>query len=145
MTRYVIAAATLLRIVAEDAPVAPEHQIVAPSSIRSEALSLLFGAVRRGELTEEAALQRHDRTTELEMRLLGDRVARRTAWRIAREQGWRRRAMRSTSQSHSCRPMRSSPLTQPSLGRRRAWCRWCSSTPSACRRPEAEPDKMLMG
>jgi len=34
------------------------------------------------------ALQHHERLTELKMRLLGDRVSRRTAWRIAREQGW---------------------------------------------------------
>ena len=31
---------------------------------------------------------RHERLTELKMRLLGDRVSRRTAWRIARERGW---------------------------------------------------------
>ena len=39
-------------------------------------------------LTEEVALQRHERLTELKMRLLGDRVSRRVAWKIAREQGW---------------------------------------------------------
>ncbi|MCU1491537.1 MAG: hypothetical protein JWM85_2942 [Acidimicrobiaceae bacterium] len=88
MTRYVVDAPTLLRLVAEEVQVDPEHQIVAPSLIRSEALSLLFDAVRRGELTEEEALRRHARLTELKMRLLGDRVSRRTAWQIAREQGW---------------------------------------------------------
>ena len=30
----------------------------------------------------------HERLTEVKVRLLGDRVSRRTAWRIAREQGW---------------------------------------------------------
>jgi predicted nucleic acid-binding protein len=45
-------------------------------------------AVHRGDLTDEVALQHHERLTELKMRLLGDRVSRRTAWRIAREQGW---------------------------------------------------------
>jgi hypothetical protein len=30
----------------------------------------------------------HQRLTELKMRLLGDQASRRTAWRIAREQGW---------------------------------------------------------
>jgi predicted nucleic acid-binding protein len=88
VTRYVIDAPTLLRLVAEGVQVGPDHQIVAPSLIRSEALSLLFDAVRRGELTEETALQRHERLTELKMRLLGDRVSRRTAWRLATEQGW---------------------------------------------------------
>src|SRR5918996_1404211 len=89
MTRYVIDAATLLHLVAEGVQVSPEHQIVAPNLIRSQALSLLLEAVQAGDLTEQVALQRHERLTELKMRLLGDRVSRRTAWRIAREQGWR--------------------------------------------------------
>jgi predicted nucleic acid-binding protein len=89
MTRYVIDAATLLHLVAEGVRVSPEHQLVAPNLIRSQALSLLLEAVHAGDLTEEVALQRHERLTELKMRLLGDRVSRRTAWRIAREQGWR--------------------------------------------------------
>jgi predicted nucleic acid-binding protein len=88
MTRYVIDAPTLLRLVAEGVRVHPEHQIVAPNLIRSQALALLLAAVRRGDLAEEVALQHHERLTELKMRLLGDRVSRRTAWRIAREQGW---------------------------------------------------------
>ncbi len=88
MTRYVIDAPTLLHLVANNIPVSPRHQIVAPNLIRSHALTLLFQAVRRGDLTEELALQHHERSTELKMRLLGDRVSRRTAWKIAREQSW---------------------------------------------------------
>ncbi len=34
------------------------------------------------------ALQRHERFTEIKMRLLGDRMSRRTAWKIAQAQGW---------------------------------------------------------
>ena len=86
MTRYVIDARTLLHIVANGIQVSPRHQIVAPNRIRSQALSLLFEAVRNGELTEDLALQYHQRLTELKMRLLGDRRSRHTAWRIAREQ-----------------------------------------------------------
>jgi predicted nucleic acid-binding protein len=88
MTRYVIDAPTLLHLVGNDVPVSPRHRIVAPNVIRSQALSLLLAAVRRGDLTEDLALQHHERLTELKMRLLGDRVSRRTAWRIAREQDW---------------------------------------------------------
>ncbi|MDQ6656805.1 MAG: type II toxin-antitoxin system VapC family toxin [Actinomycetota bacterium] len=88
MTRFVIDAQTLLHLVATDAPIGPRHQLVAPNLIRSQALSLLLEAVRRGDLTEAQALQQHERLTELKMRLLGDRVSRRTAWKIAREQGW---------------------------------------------------------
>jgi predicted nucleic acid-binding protein len=85
MTRFVIDAPTLLHVVANNVHISPSHQIVAPNLIRSQALSLLLEAVRHGDLTEDLALQHHERLTELKMRLLGDRVSRRTAWRIARE------------------------------------------------------------
>jgi predicted nucleic acid-binding protein len=88
MTRYVIDAPTLLYLVDEGLSVHPEHQLVAPNSIRSEALETLLSEVRRGVRTESEALERHERMTEVKMRLLGDRVSRRTAWRIAREHDW---------------------------------------------------------
>lgn len=88
MTRFVIDAPTLLHIVAESVQIKPTHQIVAPNLIRSQALNLLLEAVHSGELTEKVAMQHHERLTELKMRLLGDRVSRRTAWKLAREQGW---------------------------------------------------------
>ncbi|MET0693783.1 MAG: hypothetical protein ABWY56_07620 [Propionibacteriaceae bacterium] len=88
MTRYVIDAPTLIHLVTTQRPISPGHQLVAPNLIRSQALALLLQSVRRGELTEPEALQLHDRLTELKLRLLGDRVSRRTAWKIAREQDW---------------------------------------------------------
>jgi predicted nucleic acid-binding protein len=88
VARYVIDAPTLLHLVDNDLPIDPNHQLVAPNSIRSEALQLLLLDVRRGERTEDAALRIHERITELKMRLLGDRVSRGTAWKIARQYGW---------------------------------------------------------
>jgi len=88
MARYVIDARTLLHLVAENLDISSAHQLVAPNLIRSQALSMLLEAVRDGEITEAEALRRHERLTEIKMRLLGDRVSRRTAWRIAREHGW---------------------------------------------------------
>jgi predicted nucleic acid-binding protein len=88
VTRYVIDAPTLLHLVDNDLPIDPNHQLVAPNSIRSEALQLLLLDVRRGERTEDAALRIHERITELKMRLLGDRVSRGTAWKIARQHDW---------------------------------------------------------
>lgn len=87
MARYVIDAPTLLHLVADEVEVSSEHQLVAPNLIRSQALALLLAAVRRGDITEEVALHRHERITELKMRLLGDRVSRRTAWKIAQAHG----------------------------------------------------------
>ena len=83
-----IDAPTLLHVVAEGVEINPGHQLVAPNIIRSQALSLLLASVRQGDMTEAVALEHHERCTELKMRLLGDRVSRRTAWRIATEQGW---------------------------------------------------------
>ncbi len=88
MARYVIDARTLLHLVDSELSVAAGHQLVAPNSIRSEALQLLLHDVRRGGRTRKEALQRHERMTEVKMRLLGDRVSRRTAWDIALEHDW---------------------------------------------------------
>jgi hypothetical protein len=87
MTRYVIDAPTLLRLVAEGIPVAAGHQLVAPNVLRSQALALLFDDVRAGRLTEREAMDRHDELTRLKVRLLGDRVSRRVTWQIASERG----------------------------------------------------------
>jgi predicted nucleic acid-binding protein len=88
MTRFVIDAPTLVHLVTNRVPVAPAHQLVAPQSLRSQALDLLYGAVRRGELTEAEAMARHEAMTGVKVRLLGDRVSRRASWQIAREQGY---------------------------------------------------------
>lgn len=88
VTRFVIDAPTLLHIVADDIGIDPGHQLVAPNLIRSHALTLLLHDVQNGTITEEEALDRHERLTALKMRLLGDRVSRRTAWNIARSNGW---------------------------------------------------------
>jgi predicted nucleic acid-binding protein len=88
MARYVIDAPTLLQLVTEATAVDPAHQLVAPSLIRSQALALLLAAVRRGEITEAVARARLELLAEMKMRLLSDRVSRRTAFAIALEQGW---------------------------------------------------------
>jgi predicted nucleic acid-binding protein len=88
MTRYVIDAPTLLHLVDGDLTVDPAHQLVAPSSIRSEALERLLHDVRRGTRTEKDARQLHTRMTEVKIRVLGDRMSRWTAWKIARDQDW---------------------------------------------------------
>ena len=88
MARYVIDAPTLLHIVKDGVEVNPAHHLLAPNLIRSQALALLLAAVHDDQLSEADALQQHERLTELKMRLLGDRVSRRTAWKFAREHGW---------------------------------------------------------
>ncbi len=88
MGRFVIDAATLVHLVESKEVVDPAHQLVAPGSVRSQALDLLLRRVHRGELSEPEALGLHGQLTETKLRLLNDRVSRRTAWDIARARGW---------------------------------------------------------
>jgi predicted nucleic acid-binding protein len=88
VTRYAIDAPTLLHVVAEGVEVHPDHQLVAPAAIRSEALLLLLREVRAGTRTRKEALALHERMTETKIRALGDRVSRRTSWDIALERDW---------------------------------------------------------
>ena len=88
MARYVIDPAVLVRIALDDLPVSPGHQLVAPNSLRTAALELLLPAVREGRLSDREAGAAHERMTGVRIRLLGDRVSRSTAWRLARERGW---------------------------------------------------------
>ncbi len=85
MTRYAIDAPTLLELAKGRHAVNPTHQLVAPNSIRSLALELLLHQVRSGEISAAEALELHERMTGLKIRLLGDRVSRGSAWRIALE------------------------------------------------------------
>ena len=88
MARYAVDATTLVYMVDKDVSVHPSHQLVAPNSIRTEALELLLRGVRDGKRSDREAMACHEKMTQLKMRLLGDRVSRRTAWQIARERGW---------------------------------------------------------
>ena len=68
--------------------IAEDHQLVAPTLLRSHVLSLLYQAVRRGDLTQADADRQLDYLRGLRIRLLGDRVLQRAAWRLAEQLGW---------------------------------------------------------
>ncbi|WP_433726984.1 hypothetical protein ACQP2Y_11145 [Actinoplanes sp. CA-051413] len=88
MTRYTIDAPTAIRLVREGVTVAAEHQLVAPNVLRSQALSLLYRQTRQGEIAAADARALLDGITTMKIRLLGDRVSRQTAWRVAEQFGW---------------------------------------------------------
>ena len=88
MTRFVVDCDTLLRVAAGEVEVAPEHQLVAPTLVRSQALAALYAAAQRGEITTAEGLERVTRINSLKVRFLGDKVLQRTAWRVADELGW---------------------------------------------------------
>jgi predicted nucleic acid-binding protein len=88
VARFVVDCETLLRIAAGEIEVAPEHQLVAPTLVRSQALTALYEASRRGEISAADGLERVTRINSLKVRFLGDKVLQRTAWRVADELGW---------------------------------------------------------
>jgi predicted nucleic acid-binding protein len=88
VTRFVVDCETLLRVAAGEIEVAAGHQLVAPTLVRSQALSGLYEAARRGEITAADGIERVTRINSLKVRFLGDKVLQRTAWRVADELGW---------------------------------------------------------
>jgi predicted nucleic acid-binding protein len=88
MTRYVIGADVAVRLANERTPIRDEHQILAPTLLRSQLLSLLYQAVQRGEMSKKDAEQRLDYVRALRIRLLGDRVLQNVAWKLADQLGW---------------------------------------------------------
>jgi hypothetical protein len=83
MTRYGIDALVAIRLAEAQVVLPAEHRLVAPSLLRSDALAILYRSVRAGERTEREGLAILRRIAGMPMRVLGDRVSRQTAWRIA--------------------------------------------------------------
>jgi indolepyruvate ferredoxin oxidoreductase alpha subunit len=88
VTRFVVDCETLLRVAAGEIEVAAEHQLVAPALVRSQALSALYQAARRGDISAAEGLERVTRINSLRVRFLGDKVLQRTAWKVADQLGW---------------------------------------------------------
>jgi predicted nucleic acid-binding protein len=88
VTRFVVDCGAVLRLVSEEIEVAAEHELLAPTLLRSQTLSALHEAVHRGELQPDVASERLARIQALPIRLLGDAVLRRNAWQIADRLGW---------------------------------------------------------
>jgi predicted nucleic acid-binding protein len=88
VTRFVVDCETLLRIVAGEIDVAPEHKLVAPRLVRSQARSRLYEAARRGEISAAEGMERVARINSLKVRFLGDKVLQRQAWKVADQLGW---------------------------------------------------------
>lgn len=88
MTRYVVDAGAVLHVVTTGLTVAPEHELLAPTLLRSQTLSALHEAVRRGDVPGDVGRDRLGQVGRLPIRLLGDAVLRRQAWKVADQLGW---------------------------------------------------------
>ncbi|HEY8027896.1 MAG TPA: type II toxin-antitoxin system VapC family toxin [Gaiellaceae bacterium] len=88
MTRFVVDAGAVLQLAKEQREIPAKHKLLAPTLLRSQALSHLHEAVHAGTLTAEAARERLRYVNGMQIRLLGDAVLRRRAWEIADRLGW---------------------------------------------------------
>jgi hypothetical protein len=88
MTRYVIGPDVALHLARLQAKVPAGHQLLAPTLIRSQVLAQLYVSVRRGDLDRKQADRQLYHLRGLRLRLLGDRVLQRVAWKIADQLGW---------------------------------------------------------
>ncbi|MGW4208399.1 type II toxin-antitoxin system VapC family toxin [Lentzea sp. NPDC004789] len=88
MTKYVIGPDVAVRLAQDQAVIGAGHQLLAPTLLRSQTLSLLYQEVRRGKLTKKDADRHLNHLRGLRIRLLGDRVLQATAWKVADQLGW---------------------------------------------------------
>lgn len=88
MTRFVVDAGVVLNLVSAGIEVSDEHELLAPTLLRSQTLSRLHEAVHRGEVPAELAREYLARTGKMKIRLLGDAVLRGRAWDLASKLGW---------------------------------------------------------
>lgn len=87
MTKFVVDAGVVIRLAREERVVSPTHLLFAPTILRSHVLSSLHESVAHGELSDDDGRTLLERTSAIKMRLLGDLVLRRTAWKYAGELG----------------------------------------------------------
>jgi predicted nucleic acid-binding protein len=88
VTRFVVDAGAVLHLASVEFEVPKQHKLLAPTLLRSQALSAMHEAVARGALTTDVARERLARVNRMPIRLLGDAVLRRRAWEIADRLGW---------------------------------------------------------
>src|SRR5687767_8421324 len=88
MTRFVVDAGAALHLASAGVEVQGEHELLAPTLLRSQTLSALHEAVQRGEIPADIARERLGRIGRMPIRLLGDAVLRRQAWEVADTLGW---------------------------------------------------------
>jgi predicted nucleic acid-binding protein len=88
MTRFVVDARAALELAARGDAIPGVHELLAPTLLRSQMLTVMHEAVHRGELPAAEARERLARVGRMKIRLLGDAVLRRTAWTVADRLGW---------------------------------------------------------
>ncbi|WP_375388409.1 hypothetical protein [uncultured Amnibacterium sp.] len=87
MTRFGIDALVAIRLAEQGRGAQEGAQLVAPATMRSDALRIVYRQVAAGERQERDGIELIHAIAGTPMRVLGDKVSLRTAWRIAAELG----------------------------------------------------------
>jgi predicted nucleic acid-binding protein len=88
VTRFVVDCGVVLHLASERIEIPAEHELLAPTLLRSQTLSALHEAVHGGEIPRVVALDGLARIRTMPIRLLGDAVLRRRAWDLAEQLEW---------------------------------------------------------
>jgi predicted nucleic acid-binding protein len=88
VTRFVVDCGVVLHLASEGIEVPAEHELLAPTLLRSQTLSAMHEAVHAGEIPPNVALDRLTSIWAMPIRLLGDAVLRRRAFDLAEKLGW---------------------------------------------------------
>jgi predicted nucleic acid-binding protein len=83
--RFVIDSGATLQMASGALDVPSERELYAPTLWRSQVLSAMYEVVRRGEIGADVARERLAYVNGLKIRLLGDAVLRRRAWKVAEQ------------------------------------------------------------
>lgn len=88
MASYVISAGVGIYLASAGIEVNSKHELLAPTLFRSQTLSLAYESVVRGEVPANVARDQIEKLWRIKIRLLGDAVLRRLAWKIADQLEW---------------------------------------------------------
>ncbi len=88
MTRFVVDSGVVRHLARARIEVSPGHELLAPTLLRSQTLSEMHEAVQQGEIPADVAREQLEHIWRMPIRLLGDAVLRRVAWKLADQLGW---------------------------------------------------------
>jgi predicted nucleic acid-binding protein len=88
MTRFVLDAGAFIHVAQQRIEIDRGHELLAPTLVRSQTLSLVHEAVHRGDLAVDTGRDHLLRIWGMKVRYLGDAVLRGRAWEIAERFGW---------------------------------------------------------
>lgn len=88
MGKYVVDDGVVLHVLSKKLELASQHQLLAPTLIRSNVLDSLYKEVRKGKISAAEGRELLARFSVMKIRFLGDKVLRRRAWEVADQLGW---------------------------------------------------------